>query len=145
MKTICLVATLILLCVTPTFAANNEPDFSTGSQMQCAELIKECFSSSGVQRTNCFYTSAKHPFCEGTEVGKLSFKRWTIGANTSIDGTMPPGLLGPSMYNEQCLSNCDTKWLSELVPGDSNPKSLENMNQCYDNCKEKKSLEILRP
>ncbi len=141
-----LIGVILVLCLTSVvYAENKDLDLDSGSKVQCAEMIKECFSSSGVARTNCFYTSAKHPFCEGTEVGKLSYKRWTIGANTQVDGNNPPGLLGPNFYDEKCISNCDTKWLSELVPNDLTTDSINGVGSCFDSCKKDNSLEILRP
>jgi len=133
------------LIVSPPAFAEGEQEISAGSQNQCGELVKECFSSSGLSRSNCFYTAAKHPFCEGTEIGRLAYRRWTIAAGSSINGMTPPGLLGPNIYDEQCVSNCDTKWLSELVPGEVSAKSIENVSSCFEQCKQESNLEILRP
>lgn len=142
-KTSWLFCALILLC--SAAIADTKHNKATGSEPQCAQMLKECFSSNGLQRSNCFYTTAKHPFCEGTEIGKMIYERWTLAASTTVGDKTPPGLLGPSIYDESCIANCDNQWLGQLVDGQYGQKSLRSVQSCLDACRKENQLEILRP
>ena len=120
-------------------------DVAIGSQPQCGEMVQDCFRSAGMKRSNCFYSSAKHPFCEGTELGKLIYKRWALSANTTVGGQTPPGLLGPSIYEEGCVSKIDNKLLSFLVKGNVSPAMIKQMHTDFDSCKQDHNLEVIRP
>lgn len=140
LRQVTMIRWLLTICiVAPTlcFAINESAD--NGSAEQCSQMVKECFSSNGIQRSNCFYTSAKHPFCEGTDVGNLVYKRWSLSANSTIDGSTPPGLLGPSVYDEQCIEACDTQWLSTLVKGEYT--ATKGTDACLNSCKKENTID----
>ncbi|RMG42615.1 MAG: hypothetical protein D6719_06070 [Candidatus Dadabacteria bacterium] len=112
---------------------------------QCSELIKECFVSSDTERTNCFYSSATHPFCEGTALGKLAFKRWAMSPDRSSGKQPPPALLGPQLVDKNCLMNFDNSWSSALVKGGLGQARIKSLDQKLESCRKEISIELTRP
>ena len=82
---------------------------------QCATLVEACFAQSGIDQTNCFYSSAKHPFCEGTTLGKLTYKRWAMSPMKFPGNEEPPAFLGEQLVDADCISNFDTSWSSQIL------------------------------
>lgn len=131
------------ILVVPSVSFAKPTDSSTYTQ--CAELVKECFSNNGSERLSCFYSTAKHPFCEGSELGKLTFMRWSMGP--SQGGTEDaPGLFGPQLVDEKCLLNFDNEWSASLIKGGPiSPDSIKSLSNSLGHCKKDISNEILRP
>lgn len=115
------------------------------AQSACEQVVKSCFAENGLQRANCFYTAAKDKDCTKTELGKLTYRRWSLSSNTTISGDTPPGLLGPSMYDDACLVNCDNRWLSHLLAETLNAGVIKQLDACFNECTKGSALEILRP
>lgn len=112
---------------------------------QCSSLIKECFALSDEGRSNCFFSYAHHPFCEGTSIGKLSFKRWSMSSSPRSNASTSPGLLGPKLIDKQCISNFDNKF-SVLLLGDSiTNEQIERLVPDLDSCITEISIELSRP
>jgi hypothetical protein len=73
------------------FAAHSDlesPPTSDKESVQCISLIRECFSYHGFNRSNCFFTSATHPFCQGSELGSLAYRRWVLSPNEQRKGNV---------------------------------------------------------
>ncbi|MCB0338533.1 MAG: hypothetical protein KDD53_02965 [Bdellovibrionales bacterium] len=139
---------LVLLLVSVPFtslAQEGPAGDKLATYEQCAPLLKECFTESGIKKTNCFYSTAKHPFCEGSQLGELAFKRWSLAADTTVGGQTPPGLLGPSLYDEKCISGCDIKWIGNLVAKKDPSQSMSEVQSCLDSCELQNPLEMLHP
>ena len=112
---------------------------------QCAELVKECFVESEVEQSNCFFSSASHPFCEGTKLGDLVLKRWTLSPEKSSVIEAPPGLLGPQVINGECLKNFDAKFSGMLIGGELTEDSITQTDAELENCKKNVSDQLSRP
>ena len=113
-------------------------------QSQCTDLIKECFSKFSSERSNCFFSTAKHPFCDGTELGRLSYRRWASEPKTA-KGTSPSAFLGPKMVNTECLERFDSFWEEALDNGPLAEESFSRLGARLDDCRVKNSVEIPRP
>ena len=62
-------------------AAHNDSQVTQSGEkesVQCVSLMRECFSYHGYNRSNCFFTTATHPFCDGSELGSLAYRRWVL-------------------------------------------------------------------
>ena len=52
-----------------------------GTARRCADLITPCLSLSQQQRSSCLFEVALDSHCEGSELGRLAFRRWANEAN----------------------------------------------------------------
>lgn len=118
---------------------------SSSDNTSCAQLAQRCFSQNGFERSNCFYAAAEDSKCKGSPIEPLIRRRWALSASSALNGDTPPGLLGPSAYDEICLSNCDNRWLNLLVQGAMTTKDVEQIKSCLEGCKQALDLEVLRP
>ena len=116
-----------------------------GAVKQCAELIRDCFARSDSDLSNCFYSAAKHPFCEGSDLGKLAYKRWSMSPSQGGNENAPPAFLGPQLVDRECLSNFDNQWSSELIRGGISKDTLKKLEAKIDSCKKDTSIDLLRP
>ena len=107
---------------------------SPGSSEQCSRLVKECFAAEGNEQTNCFFSSSTHPFCEGTEIGKLSYKRWSLSPDSPALQQGAPSLLGPQMLDNACVANCDSALVAAMIEGPISRNQIEISRACYDKC-----------
>ncbi|MCB0320236.1 MAG: hypothetical protein KDD60_04865 [Bdellovibrionales bacterium] len=145
--------------VAVSFAAS-EDGLGVGSEMepidQCARLVHGCFGSDeGETRSNCLFSTAKHPFCEGTTLGKLVYQRWLM-APARIGGLdeKSPGFLGPKLVDQECLANFDGLFVSSLVRGDRGSdqgevgtlhSQLDSLSQKLRQCAQEVSPELSQP
>lgn len=113
-------------------------------QSDCAIQLKSCFALKGIQKSNCFYTTARLPTCQGSKIGKLALERWSLAVDSTGGGEIPPGLLGPAdeIIDSACVENCDTKWLSLILAGNFQSDQVES---CYDSCRVSDNLNLLQP
>lgn len=111
---------------------------------QCAELVKECFGYQQTERTNCFFSASTHPFCEGTELGKLTQKRWSMSP-IKLPNQDVPGFLGPQLVDGECISGFDNKWFSQMVDGALSSEQLTQLDTTLDACKKKDAPSLPRP
>ncbi|MCB0318687.1 MAG: hypothetical protein KDD56_08010 [Bdellovibrionales bacterium] len=112
---------------------------------QCAELVKDCFVESIVEQPNCLFSSAKHPFCEGTSLGDLVLKRWSLSPEKSNILEAPPALLGPQIIDKKCLKNFDTKFFDILLREDLSENSISKTDAALESCRKDLSNELTRP
>ena len=112
---------------------------------QCAELVKECFAESEMEQSNCFFSSAKHPFCEGTALGDVVLKRWSLSPEKSNVLEAPPALLGPQIIDGQCLKNFDAKFSDILIRDDLTEATIKQTDKNLENCKKDVSNQLTRP
>jgi hypothetical protein len=112
---------------------------------ECIDLIKECFGYGASERSQCFYNSAKNGFCQGTQAGRLSFKRWAMSPNTTTEAESTLGLLGPQMVDKECIANFDNQWSSNLIKGDTSSETYSRLEARLDSCRHSPANEILRP
>lgn len=140
---------LLSACAVLLFAVNASAEVSASianeSAPQCAELVKECFASDGVERSNCFFSSAKHPFCEGTALGKLTYKRWIMSPVRPGGPEAAPEFLGPQLVDQLCLSNFDNTWMSKLIDPESLAQSVTGLEKELSKCTKEISDSLTRP
>ena len=133
-----------LVFVSPLLAevrANLDSD----SDAQCAALVQECFGRENSERANCLYTASTHPFCEGTELGKLTYKRWEISPIRFAGQEEPPALLGPQFVDLECVANFDNRIYGLMVDNNLNTKQIAQLSKDLDSCKRKTPMELPRP
>lgn len=115
------------------------------SLQPCSSLVKQCFAHTGLERSNCFYSAASHPFCEGSPLGTLVMQRWEMAPNRPAGTEQAPGFLGPRLVDQQCLKVFDNtlsgKLIDESVTGATVEKLLESLEKCYETM----TLELVRP
>lgn len=133
----------LTLCITTQLRA--EETTSSGTITQCSKLIKECFAQDPSKRNECFFASYKHPFCEGSSLGKLSYKRWAMTPSRSGNVNQPPGFLGPQIVNHNCISKFDTKWSIHLLGDKISEEDVARFSNILDQCKRDITDEIVRP
>lgn len=141
-----LLAFALLFAVTfpsPLFAKRR--DGSELSDNHCNEMIKECFSLSGDNKLSCFYTAGKHAFCEGSDLGKLSLKRWSYGPTENGGQEEAPAFLGPQLVDQTCIANFDNQWSGLLVNGVLSTEITRVLSSSLDKCKRSISNELMRP
>lgn len=141
-----LLLAFVIVCASTSsaFAGAGHPK-KPGTFKQCAQIVKECFAQSGIERSNCWYGSAHHPFCDGSKLGDLINKRWALDSSSIDDGEESHSLLGPEFIDHACVSNCDNVFLSALINGTDTTGNLRQINSCYDSCRQESNFEILRP
>lgn len=111
---------------------------------QCAGLVKECFAYDTNERANCFYSSSTHPFCEGTALGKLAYKRWSMSP-VKLPMHDAPGLLGPQLIDGECISSFDNQWFGRIVDTSLSSDQLQKLESTLDSCKKKELPSLPRP
>ena len=112
---------------------------------QCGSLVEPCFAQSGVDQANCFYSAAKHPFCEGTKIGKLTYKRWAMSPMKFPGNEKPPAFLGDQLVDADCIASFDTQWSSQIINSEVSVDSLNALETELDKCTKKLPDELLRP
>ncbi len=141
---IILFSTLILLHA-QAYAEILKPIIPEPTLNQCAELLKECHAKGDQERVNCFYSSAKHPFCEGSELGKLAYKRWIMSPVRNGGLQSAPALLGPAIIDQECLKSFDSLWLSKLIVPSTLSTSMTTLNSSLSKCTKELSEQLTRP
>lgn len=146
---VALAACAVLVGSNLSFAAEKDPSgessISDAPLLQCSELVKECFTKSDLHRTNCFFSSAKHPFCEGTSLGKLTYKRWAMSPVHPSADEAPPAFLGPRLVDHECLGKFDNQLSGILIGGNPLDEAFDKLNSNLDGCTKKLSNEMMRP
>ncbi|MCB0335097.1 MAG: hypothetical protein KDD62_02290 [Bdellovibrionales bacterium] len=116
-----------------------------GSLPQCREVVKSCFVSSDDEKSKCFFSASKHPFCEGSELGSLVFKRWAMVPH-KIEGIQaPPALLGPQLVDKTCIGEFEDKLSATLQQNDIPTDSMNSLNTFLDSCSREVSDRLARP
>lgn len=112
---------------------------------RCVDLVKECFAYADDARSDCFHASGTHSFCNGTALGTLAMKRWSMSSvqNPSLESA--PALLGPRLVDGDCVNNFDNKWSSELVKGDVSTDSVKALTASLDACNRQVPFDLMRP
>lgn len=115
---------------------------------QCQELIQGCFAKSGKHKVRCFFTTGKHPFCEGSTLGKLALQRWEISPDKGWGNSAEnyrASLNAKEIVDFECLDNFDNRLSSRLITENLNETSLETLKQELRECKLAMGQDIVRP
>ena len=132
---------LAALTMSTTAVAENGRPASKGA---CAELIKECFAYRGDEQTTCFSASSRHPFCQGSELGSLAAKRYTMTPSVAPGEENAPGFLGPNLIDKDCLANFDSQFSAALINGSTSADGILQLSHALDSCRVDISNDILR-
>ncbi len=133
-----LIPFLTLLVLLPIQAIGAEP------LKQCANLVAECYAADGLEQSNCLFSTAKHPFCEGSQLGKLVYKRWSMSSVRPI-GLDAPAFLGPQLINQECVSNFDNMLVASLLKDVIEVAVLEKLSVELQSCAHDVSNKLTRP
>lgn len=115
------------------------------SLQPCNNLVKQCFAHTGLERSNCFYSAASHPFCEGSPLGTLVMKRWEMAPNRPAGTEQAPGFLGPRLVDQQCLKLFDNTLSGKLIDESVTGSTVETLSESLEKCYETMTLELVRP
>lgn len=159
-RTLLSLVSLIVLLVSPAVvladAKTNQmkpdvvaPDMTAPAEplAQCARLVNECFGDNQENETaNCLFSSAKHPFCQGTSLGKITYQRWLMSPVrvAGIDDAAP-SFLGPKLVDQECLEKFDTFFVSSLVKISELESMMSGMENKLKGCTKELSPELARP
>lgn len=113
------------------------------SMPQCNTLLKECFNSTGIDRSNCFFSSAEHPFCKGTEISKLANQRFGLSEMRLRGDSAAPGFLGPMVVDKQCVTTFDNMLKLELEM--KKKLNIEKLKSQLDSCMKDLSRNLSQP
>jgi hypothetical protein len=134
-----------LLVSTSAFA--EIPSASSGAtESQCQNLVRDCFGSSGLARMNCLFSTSTHPSCEGTDLGRLTYSRWSSAPIPPSNGIENgPAFLGPQPIDHTCLERFDTSLVEKLRGQTLAQTDLQNLQNALQECRQVHPQEILRP
>lgn len=116
-----------------------------GSLPQCREMVKNCFVSSDDEKSKCFFSTSKHPFCEGSALGSLVFKRWAMVPHKVQGIQAPPALLGPQLIDKVCISEFENKLSATLQQNKISSDSMQSLDRFLDSCSREISDRLARP
>lgn len=120
-------------------------DPAVSPQAPCAELIKECFATTDLQRSNCLFSAYKHPFCEGEGLASLIYKRWIMSPVRPVGLEDAPSFLGPRLIDQECLAKFDSKLLTSLMELNLDEAALKKLDQDLLSCTKEISNQLTRP
>ena len=132
---------LAILAAAASVSADTARPSSKGA---CAELIKECFAYRGDEQTTCFSASSRHPFCQGSELGSLAAKRYSMTPSVAPGEENAPGFMGPNLIDKDCLANFDSQFSGALINGSTSPDAITQLGNALDTCRVDISNDILR-
>lgn len=139
------VVTLVLILSSTSFAANPGIRVADDAMPQCVELVKDCLDDSDNLKSACFFSVAKHPFCEGSTLGDYSLKRWVMSPKRFGEKSTAPAFLGPKVINEKCINKMDQKFATELEKDSVSEKTIEAYTKSLDDCGKEVSEKLTRP
>ena len=131
----------------PAFAEDVELTSPPEPLAQCARLVNECFGDNEESETaNCLFSSAKHPFCKGTSLGRITYQRWLMSP-VRVGGIEEgaPSFLGPKLVDQECLKNFDTFFVSSLVKVSELESLMGGMKEKLSGCTKELSPDFSRP
>jgi hypothetical protein len=135
----------LLLCSGASARAESNRNGIANPQKQCSEVLEECFGYAGSERSNCFYSAAHHPFCEGSRLGKIISKRWALSPTMIPGAENVPGFLGPQLVDAECLAGVDREWYGKILNQEISDESSIQIGARLDACVVKIPIELPRP
>ncbi len=122
----------------PAFAAEEK-------QTSCNELVKECFAYSELERTDCFSAAGKHTFCEGTSLGELILRRWSLSPDPVIGDDDASKFLGAEFVDSVCMANFDNQLSAEVIKGTPGSATIQKLSATLEACRNQSSIDLHRP
>jgi hypothetical protein len=122
-----------------------------GDVAQCVSLVRECFSYHGYNRSNCFFTAATHPFCEGSDLGSLAYRRWVLSPSTAGsegpsqgDEASTRASFGTQIIDRKCIDSVDEFFQSSIristIPADT----IQAISTKLEGCRRDLGIELQR-
>lgn len=125
--------------LSPAYAVDSVSD-------ACSRIVRDCFSSEAGKQSSCLFNASQHPFCEGTTVGKLSYRRW------AMDPMKAPGVpedaaafLGPQLIDQECLKKFDNAFFTSLIEGSPQVGTLSALDADLKRCAKNPETDLSRP
>jgi len=145
MKKLLLIIIILLSSPLAVLAMTPQEFPETEAPAQCVTLVKECFAHADLDRANCFFSSASHPFCKGTKLGKIAMRRFEIAPNRPSGSENAPGFLGPQLVNVTCLKSFDSQLSSQLMQRNFSHGSLSGLLKTLNSCNRNVEIDLTRP
>jgi hypothetical protein len=152
MKTKFVISLFLLLIVNALQAtdfkrasADNSPDTVLDSVVpKCAYLIKECLVKDQNIPTDCLFAVANHPFCEGSMLGNISFRRWQLSGDFHTNTNSIINY--KSIKKDNCLVKFDN-YFSKLINSSDliNQNNLIKLTESLEICNQQNSVNLVRP
>ena len=121
------------------------PQNNAAIESECLTEIKECFALSDEDRDICFQSTSKSAACRNDTLGHLAAKR---AAFSSIAPTGTDDIASATearLFDQECVQNFDTFWLSNIVNGSISSDTIENLHELLGTCEKSSSHDIMRP
>lgn len=134
-----------LLCLPSLLSAENNRNGISQSTQQCAASLQECFAMEGTAQANCLYSVSRHPFCHGTQLGRLIFKRWAISPFRLAETNDVTALNSSQRANQHCFAETDSFWAASISGGQLTEEILSSIGARLDACLEATQLQLPRP
>lgn len=110
---------------------------------ECAELISDCYSMSGIERSNCLYSSSQLPVCAKSRVGGLAFQRWGSAPERGAEVDGAPAFLGPSgTSDKECLASFDKDFAAALKKSAPTSDTINKLQSKLDSCKSESGIDL---
>lgn len=138
----------LLLLFSPSLAVGldtSSAHISNDTLPQCNALLRACFGVTNLDRANCFYSSATHPFCDSSSLGKLALKRWQMAPNRPNGTSDAHGFLGPQRVNLSCLKTFDESLSEQLLNASLTEALLKQLDEQIETCYDTLPIELVRP
>lgn len=147
-RTVFVVTAISVTAAAPAAAQQSDrgPSRTAGAlnSSECRELLKECFAYAKEIRSHCFYSAAKHLFCQGSPLGQLAFKRWSFSGRPS-DLHDAAALLGPEIVDQECVANFDNLFSGDLIKKDLSREEIGALSVRLGNCRRTETIDLSRP
>ncbi len=135
----------LLLITSNAFCADTGLRSGSNAFPQCADLIEECMNQSSSRKTACFFSSAKHPFCQGSILGDLALKRWAMSPNRFGRNSAPSAFLGPKVIDNKCIDNFDSKVFHSLSSKTLDNSTIKSFLKEINSCAKEMGNKLNRP
>lgn len=112
---------------------------------KCAELVRECFSYEGVERSTCFHASAKHSFCVSGALGNLARLRWEMSPIQHQGLEDASALSGPRVLDSECIKQFDTQLSSSMLSAAITEKQIQRLTAVLKGCESSLADSVIRP
>lgn len=140
-----LVALTCCLMLCATSATADEVERGVEPLKQCAEIARVCFARSAQERSNCLFSSFKHPFCEGTSLGEVLHQRWMMSPVRPTQTETAAAFLGPQLIDQKCLANFDSKLVGKLIETELSEETMKAMETELLACTSQLAESLTRP
>jgi hypothetical protein len=117
-----------------------------GTARRCADLITPCLSLSQQQRSSCLFEVALDSHCEGSELGRLAFRRWANEASGEGDVDVTDVTAQTTDDESSCIDKFDARFEERLRSGHLSSSEIVQLSGSLEGCRmAPQKPELLRP